>query len=1157
MVMKRNIMGRNLRRSIRKSFGRYIAIALIIALGTAIFVGLRSTKSDMIATGQRYTDEQNFFDLRLLSSYGWDREQLAKISELGSLEEAEGVFYADLIVESSKGEDAAVYRFYTLPEKINRLVLLEGRMPEADNECLADGFRKGKQAIGTTVTISETNDSAALEELTTRSFTVVGLVSTPLYMDTNRGNTSVGSGSITNYYFVPEGAFDVSYYTEIYATLPGAFAIYSEEYNRAVDAAAEELEPLLEPFAQERLISAKQQAQQAIEDGQADYDQGLADFRREKADAQQKLEDARQELLDGQLELEEGERELEEARQKLTDGWQELNANKEKLEASEAALPSAESGGQSALSSASAQLTAKMAELDAKQAELDAALVQINTGLTELRTGITQLRTGMVQLDAVIRPLEALLKVADINAETAQRTLEQLKALGVSEERLAQAQELLDKASAERGEYRSKLEELYATRQELEAKLSEVTAQQQELEGQKQQLLDGKEQIRAGRQQIKEGFQEISNQRGAMNSQLISARNQILEGQKQIQAYEKELKQGQKDLEDGEKTLEENRQKLRDGWADWEEASREAEEEFAKAEAELQDAARKLSDARQRLEDITDTQVYVLTRNTNVGYASLDSNSDIVAGVSRVFPVFFLLVAALVCITTMTRMVEEERTQIGTLKALGYSSWAIISKYLAYAGSSAILGCGLGVVLGSILFPLVLWQAYQIILFLPGGLVLRFDWQMALAVTAMYTLAMIAVSWYCCHRSLKEVPAELIRPKAPAAGKTLLLEKLPLWRHVSFLNKVAIRNIFRYRQRLVMMLLGIGGCTALLMTGFGIRDSISRIVDVQFRDVTSYDLEVYFREGQDEEEQQRFREGMENFAQETFFYHQVSGEISAGDKTRDIYLMAAGETLADFIDFHYDDAPVSMPGVDEVLLSSGMADILNLKIGDAVKLRDPDMQELELTVSGIYENHVYNYAIVLPQTVQKQWGQEPDNQMALVKVKQGRNPNVAGAAANSLEGVANVTVSQQMAKAVNEMMSALDLVVVVVVFCAGVLAVIVLYNLTNININERIREIATIKVLGFNARETALYVFKENLVLSLFGTLFGIPLGELLLSFVLSQIQVDMIWIKPLLSDLSLLLSLALTMLSALAVDFLFYFRLDTINMAEALKSVE
>ena len=960
MVMKRNMMGRNLRRSIVNSLGRYIAIATIIALGTAIFVGLRSTKMDMVATGQAYTDSQNMFDLRFISTYGWEPEQVEEIAALEGLEDVEGVFYADLIAQSEKSSDALVYRFYTVPESINRLVLLEGRMPERADECLADGFRNDESVIGTKVTISQENSDDALDQLEQREFTVVGLVSSPLYMDTNRGNTSVGSGSIANFFFVPADAFDISYYTEVHATIPGDYQIYSQEYNDAMEQAADLLKPELEAIAQARVDSIRQDAMEEYEDGLADYNQAEADYQKEKADALRQLDEAKADLEQAEAELAGGQTELENGRQQLSDSRAQLE--------------------------------------------------------------------------------------------------QQLQAYG-------------------------------------------------------------------------------SNA--------------------QLQAYEQELNQQEQQLTQAQAELDENRQKLAEGWADWEQSKQEAQEKFSDAEADLAEAEQELQDAWNEIQDIADAEVYVLDRNSNVGYCSLDSNSDIVAGVARVFPAFFLLVAALVCITTMTRMVEEERTQIGTLKALGYGKSAIVSKYLLYSGSSAILGCAAGVALGSALFPIVLWQAYKIILVVTPNILLRFDWKMALSVTALYTLAMLAVSWYCCHRALQEVPAELIRPKAPGAGKKLLIERIPLWERVSFLNKVAIRNIFRYRQRLVMMLLGIGGCTALLMTGFGIRDSIAKIVDVQFRDVTQYDLAVNFRSGQTERQQEQFRKAMEEDAEEILFFHQVSGTIETDSQSRDIYIMAAGEQIKDFVDFHWGKEPVALPGENEVLLSSGMAEILDIQIGDTVVLRDPDLQELSVRVSGIYENHIYNYALVTPETIRQQWGTEPEMQSAYVTVREGRNPDNAGATASGLDGVSNVLVSQQIAESVNGMMSALDLVVVVVVLCAGVLGVIVLYNLTNININERIREIATIKVLGFNARETGMYVFKENLVLSAFGVLVGIPMGKLLLEFVMSQIKIDMIWIKPLLTMPSLLASVALTICSALVVDCLFYSSLDRINMAEALKSVE
>lgn len=1157
MVMKRNMMRRNLRRSILKSFGRYVAIAMIIALGAGMFVGLRSTKSDMVATGQAYMDERQMFDLRLLSSYGWDKDMLEPISKLPGLEDAEGVFYSDLIVEKDNGEDAAVYRFYTIPQRINRLALLEGRLPEAPNECLADGFRNNKSVLGTTVTISDDNSTTALNQLTETEFTVVGLVSTPLYMDTTRGNTSVGSGSITNYFFVPEETFDVSYYTEIHATIPGQYAVYSQAYGDALAAAAEAIKPLLESYAQQRLISAREEAEQVYQDGQEKYRQGLSDFETQKADAQKQIADTEQQLADAQTEIDNAQEELTKSRQKVTDGWAELEENRTKLEQAEEQAANGESGGLQALSSASAQLAAKQAELEAAAQAVEAGLTQINAGLVEIKSGITQIRTGLVQIDVALRPIEAMMQIADVNIALAQSALDNLEALGAPESHLQVAQAALQKYQDEKAQYEAQAAELEEQRSALESKLSEVNAKQAELETQKQELLEKREEIRAGRQQILEGYQQIYDKSGSVGSQVASGYRQIAAGKEQIYQAEKELKQAEKDIESGEKAIALHQQELEDGRAALETAKEELQTQLAEAQQELDDAYQQLRDAKEEIGGITETEVYVLDRTTNIGYNSLNSNSDIVAGVSRVFPAFFLLVAALVCITTMTRMVDEERTQIGTLKALGYSNFSIISKYLKYAGSSAVLGCGTGVIVGSIVFPSVLWQAYKLVLFVTPQIKLCFDWKMALSVTALYTAAMMLVSWYCCHRSLQEVPAELIRPKPPTAGRALLIERLPLWRHVSFLNKVAIRNIFRYRQRLVMMLLGIGGCTALLMTGFGIRDSISKIVDVQFRDVTKYDVEVYFRSGRTPEQQTQFKQELEAYTDKILFFYQVSGEISAGEQTRDIYIMAASDELTDFIDLHRDGAAIAMPGENEVLLSAGMADILGVKTGDHVELRNPDMQTLSVTVAGIYENHVYNYAIVTPDTIAHQWGQEPGQQMAFLCVREGRNPSITGAAANRLDGVANVTVSQELAKTVNSMMAALDLVVVVVVICAGILAVIVLYNLTNININERLREIATIKVLGFNAIETAMYVFKENLVLSIFGTLFGIPLGKFLLEFVISQIKIDLIWIRPILGIPSLLISVGLTLFSALAVDAIFFSRLDKINMAEALKSVE
>lgn len=1084
-----NIMVKNLTQSIRRSIGRYIAIAVIIALGAGMFVGLRSTKMDMVATGQVYMQRQNMFDLRLMSSYGWGQSQVEDFAQLDGIVDAEGIFYADYIINRGDEGEGSVYRFYTLPEKVNQLVLLEGRMPQRPDECLADGFRNGSSVIGTTLTVAENNSEDALEELRIRSFTVVGLVSSPLYMDMNRGNTSVGSGSISNYFFVPRETFDVDYYKEIHVTIPGEYAVYSKAYNTALSDAADFLRPQVEQLAQERLNQLRRDGLEEYWDGKREYTDGLLEYNREKTKAERELRDAFRELLDAEDELRAAEQKLLDGQKQIADGKyayytgaQELRLAKQQLEDAKASMPREILNG-------ILDKVDEIREMLSQNQQINQELAQLAVDIAEVNAYIYGFESGSVEA----------------------------------------TEEEKQEAYARRDALQAQWDALDVDQKTVQDALNAIAPGALEYI---QELLDGLTQMRDAQAQIEQGEKAL-----AESWDLITYNERL-------------LREGRQELEDG-------KQKYKDGLREYYDGRREAKQKLSDAEAELADAEQQLADAWETLCEMTENPVYILDRSTNMGYNSLDSASDIVAGVSKVFPAFFLLVAALVCITTMTRMVDEERTQIGTLKALGYSSLAIMSKYLIYAGSSAILGCALGVAAGSIVFPSVLWEAYKIMIFITPRIVLKFDWVLALVVVLTYTAAMLLVTWYCCYRALEEVPAELIRPKAPTEGKQLIFEKLPFWENISFLNKVAIRNIFRYRQRLAMMLLGIGGCTALLMTGFGLRDSISKIVDVQFREVTTYDMEVYFREGCDEEMQNDFRQTMAPYADKIMFFNQVSGEISADFQTRDITIISASEEIADFWRFHSGGMPLQLPGTNELLLSAGMADLLNVKTGAEVILRNPDMEELKLTISGIYDNHVHNFAIISPETVEAQWGRTPELQMAFVIVREGVDAGAAGAAASGADHVMNVTVSEQQAEMVATMMKALDLVVIVVVFCAGLLAAIVLYNLTNINITERIREIATIKVLGFNASETAMYVFKENLVLSIMGTLFGLPLGKLLLDFVISQIKIDMIWIKARLEAPSLLISVVLTILMAFVVDFIFYFKLEKINMAEALKSVE
>lgn len=1085
MVMKRNAMRKNLRQSIIKSMGRYLAITMIIALGAGLFVGLLTTKTDMVATGQTFMDEQNMFDLRMIGNYGWTEKYIDKFAALPGVTAAEGVFYIDLIANTQGGAEESVYRFYTIPDSVNRVAIRGGRMPESDNECLADGFHADDSVLGKTITISENNDSDSLDKVLQKTFTVVGYVSSPLYMDMNRGTTSVGSGSLSDYYYVPKAALDNDYYTEIHLRLSGNHDIYTDAYNDFLDDSVDALKPAAEKLCEERFQDVKGEAEEEYNDGYQEYLDGVKEYEDAKAEAEQELADAEKKLRDG-------EEELETNRKKLIDGGNEIEKGREQIEVARG-------------------------EIAAARKKLDAQSEQLKPLYKEAKEGKGAAQQAVDGLSAAVSGLSAQIS-------TNQNTIDSLRK---EQEESADTDNPIDNSQ--------KIAELEGTNEALGVELK--TQQAYLTEAQKQ--LDGINQIIAGMKAIKDGYAQAD------------------QGEQQMWANEEKLNNAYNQLMINWGKWGQARDELAEGWEDYEQAKKDAEKELADAESELKDAEEELADARDEIDSMDTPDLIILDRNSNVGYNNLDSSSDIVAGVSRVFPVFFILIAALVCITTMTRMIDEERTQIGTLKALGYTNREIMSKYLIYSGSGAVLGCGLGVAAGSTIFPQILWKAYCIMLNIQPNVVLKFNWALALAVLVIYTAVMLYVTWSCCRRTLEENPAELIRPKAPEAGKKLLLERLPFWKRISFLNKVTIRNIFRYHQRLAMMLIGIGGCTALLLTGFGLRDSISNVADYQFENVTKYDMSVYFREAPSQRQREKFENAVRQGASQTMFYHQSSVELDFDNRVKEIYMISGGSELQNFIDFHKGQTRLDMPGNGEVLLSAGVAENLGIREGDEVILRNADMEELKVTVSGVYDNHVYNYAIVAPSTIESQWNREPDYQMAYVCVKEGKEVHSISAAISDLSFVMNVSVSEDLANTVGRMMEALDMVVWVIVFCAGMLAISVLYNLTNININERIREIATIKVLGFNASETAAYVFKENLALTVAGAILGLAFGKLLLIFVMSQIKIDLVWFTVLADPISYVWSIGLTLLSAVAVDIVFYFKLDKINMAEALKSVE
>ena len=595
-----------------------------------------------------------------------------------------------------------------------------------------------------------------------------------------------------------------------------------------------------------------------------------------------------------------------------------------------------------------------------------------------------------------------------------------------------------------------------------------------------------------------------------------------------------------------------------------------AEAKLAAAEAEL-DAARPLlpeekireyeaqiTAKREALASLTAPTVYALDRLSNVGFASLRNDTAIISGVAKVFPLFFFLVAALVCITTMTRMVGEGRTQNGTLKALGYGNGAILSQYLLYAGSASLIGCITGFLLGSRLLPLALWKMYGIMYSIRRPVAYVLNWGLFAACTAAFLAAALGATVFVCYRDLKETAAQLIRPKTPTAGKKILLERIPaLWNRLRFLHTVSLRNIFRYKGRMLMTVLGVGGCTALLLAGFGIRDSIRPVVDNQYSKIQLFDASVSFYDGLDEEARAAFLEKSAGTAGNTVFLYTDSASALVNTGETDISLIAADSGLDGFVDLHRGKTPVAYPGDGEVAVNFRFADEAGLAVGDTLTLRDGEGRTLTLRISAIFDNYIYDYAYVTSGTLSKSFGEAPLPNTAYILFPSGADAVASGAALRGIDGVANVLLSEEMETRVGSMLDRLDYIVLIVLVCAGALSFTVLYNLTNITIAERTRELATIKVLGFYPREQNSYVFRENIVLTALSVIVGLPLGIALHRYVMAQIHISSIYFGHALSPWSFLIAVAITFVFTLLVDLTLIGKIRRINMAEALKAIE
>lgn len=1065
----KSMMKRNTFREIKKSFGRYFAILAIVALGVAFFSGLKITQSVMVHSADVYLKDLQFYDYRLVSTLGFTEENVEALAEKEDVRAAEGAISAEVLYKDA-GENERVIKMHSITEKVNKLKLVAGEMPQSADECVVDSALFSEDAIGSKLVLSENNTTDDLDKFAYKEYTITGLVQSPCYIQFERGNTSIGNGRISGFAYILKDGFAVDYDTEIYIKFDEDYDIYSDEYDSYMDAKEADWEAYTKEQADIRY-------EKIVKDAQDELDEKKEELEEKRAEAEAELESAKQQLTDGETEISDGKNQIASAKTELSAKASELQSGKDALSSKAAELESA-----------SQQISGQESALAAKKAEYEQGL----NAYLAAKQQVTDQRNS----------LEAAKAQLTENTPGYEEMLAQIEA-GLTEVAGAEA-------------------ELNAKNAELEAAAGQLSSTESQLAAAKQQIEDGKNALAAAEAELTDG-----------ENQLAAAKEQIEEKEDQLEAAETELA---------------------DGLLQYQEKQSEFDEQ-------MQDADDQIADAQSKIDEIEKPETYVLDRNTNVGYVCLKNDSGVVKGIANVFPVFFFLVAALICMTTMNRMVEEQRTQIGVLKALGFSEGKIMGKYLFYSGSAAISGTLIGYVLGIHFFPLVIITAYGIV-YKMGGIYYVSDLPLVLVSLTVAVLCSVGTTWLSCHKELKEVAADLMRPKAPKAGKRVFLEHVPfIWKRLKFLQKVSVRNIVRYKKRFFMMVIGISGCTALLVMGFGVRDSVVAVADQQYEEIQLYDIGVTLKAGKmpGEADLKSLDSALEKENAAGMYAMEKTIDLVTDKGTKSIHMVAVEnpDEVGDFISLHTKkQEPIAYPKEGEAVLSKKVAETYAVKKGDTILLRDSDNNEMHLKVTGICENHIYNYVYIAPESYEKQIGDVVFKNV-YVRLPDASDIHEVSAVLMKADGVTAVTVNSDMLSRISQMMSCMNYIVIIIIICAGALAFIVLYNLNNINITERVREIATIKVLGFYPKETASYVFRENMVLTAIGCGLGLILGKWFHRFVMGEIQIDMVSFNVQINAVSYLFSVLLTMGFAWIVNCMMTGKLERINMAESLKSID
>ena len=1069
-------------REIKISLGRFLSILCIVAIGVAFFAGIKASAPDMKNSADTYFDKYNVLDIQVYSTIGLTKKDVAAIKKIKGVKSVQPSFSMDTLSQIDSTQMVIKVISYGIDQKMNKIRVVEGRMPERENECLVEASSAtnklyGTFHIGDTIKLQSGTDEALSKSLKHTKYKIVGTCYNPNYLSYEKGSSNIGSGTVNSFIYIQNTNVLKDYYTEVDVCVKGAKDLdcYSDEYFDVVD-------PVLKKI---KKISNKQ-IDARIQSYQSELDEKKQEATDKFKDAENQFNDAQNKIDSGLSEIQSNELKLQNSKDQINQGWNEYYANLQLLDN----IPT--------LQNAIAQIEEsekKLPELLSQKEQVENGLQQINAE-GDLNTKRTLIQNAIDFIDIALKKLENYPDSSD--AETIRIKLNEKKEL------LQGQLSLIDQAIAKKAE--------------LEAILPQIQS--------------GIEQIQAG---------------VAKKAELQSQLNQLLNAKNELNNAYVSLINGQAQYEDGVSKIEDAKNEL----------NKSIEQlTLSKAEFNIQkhDALRELSDAQLEIDKMEGKWI-VLDRNSHYSYRDYGACADRMDGIAKVFPVFFFLVAALVCMTTMTRMVDEQRNEMGTLKALGYSKLQIASKYIIYALIASILGSILGCSLGMYLFPTVIFNAWNTLynidqikfLFQPGLILLASG-----SVTGITLLATL----YSIYSELIEMPSQLMRPKAAKAGKKILLERISfIWKRLSFLQKVTARNIFRYKKRFFMTIIGIAGCSALLVAGFGINDSISDIVNQQYNVIYHYDATVSAKTSEITSQIKSLK-GVKDVYEEDHLA--VTTKIENKDISTTVHIISNDKKFKDFCtlfngnnEFDLDDS--------SVLISQKMATKLNKKAGDTIKIKDANNKVIKAKIKGVFTNYVGHH-IYASESLYKSWNTNAKTtHIYLIKSKKTTKKferNLGNKIMN-IDGVQSVTFYSSLQKNFKDMIKSISYIVVVLVISAACLAFVVLYNLSNVNISERKREIATIKVLGFTRKEVDAYINRETILLTILGSLIGLGIGIGLHHLIMNLAEMDDIMFGRTINSISYVISFVMTIGFNAIINLCMHKKLNNIQMVESLKAVE